>query len=251
MTKNEKIIIAGAGVLGLILMASKGHASPGSIPGSGLSYLGNKSLPRGIRNNNPGNIRVGSSPWIGKVPMSENTDGAFEQFYFYVHGVRAMIKLLKNYVNSGRNTIRKILYYYAPPSDGNNTENYIQSVSSSTGISPDMLIDPENKEKMFKLAQSMAYHENGQEAITRNIFDEAWAMVSGIGKIYDTANIKPMGRIDKYHHKTKESGLPMKVVNTFDLQSIEYGNWVTQNERLIDTLEKTIMQAAAEVFGGV
>lgn len=232
MTKNEKIVLAGAGVLGLILLATKGNAAAGTYPGSGLSYLGQSNLPRGMRNNNPGNIRVGSSPWIGKVPLSDNTDGAFEQFYFYRDGVRAMIKLLKNYIGAGRNTIRKILYSYAPPSDGNNTDNYISVVSGSTGIFADDYINPSDKELMFKLSKAMAFHENGQEAITRDIFNEAWAMLSGIGKIYDTTGIKPMGRIDRYHHKSKESDLPIQIVKKYALHSIEFGNWVSQKERL-------------------
>jgi len=66
------------------------------------------ALPRGIRNNNPGNIRFTSVPWRGKVAWPDNTDidcttgqivKAFEQFTSPLYGVRAMIKQIMTYMN--------------------------------------------------------------------------------------------------------------------------------------------------------
>ena len=52
-------------------------------------------MARGIRNNNPGNIRHGGSKWQG---MSETqTDDEYIQFDDPVYGIRALAKLLKNY----------------------------------------------------------------------------------------------------------------------------------------------------------
>lgn len=176
MTKRDKILITGAGVLALILLATTGKASPSG--GSGLSYLGQGDLPRGMRNNNPGNLKIGSSPWMGKVPVSENTDGIFEQFYLYASGLRAMIKLLRNYINAGRNSIRMILYKYAPPGvDNNDTESYIDAVVSNSGIGENDYINPDDKEVMYRLVKAMAFHENGMQAVSRDIFNEAWSML--------------------------------------------------------------------------
>lgn len=40
-----------------------------------------KQLPRGLRNNNPGNIRYSdATDWQGEVPASKKQDNAFEEF---------------------------------------------------------------------------------------------------------------------------------------------------------------------------
>jgi len=49
---------------------------------------------RGLRNNNPGNIRISDTPWQGKIPKAMNTDKnkAFEQFESLEYGLRALMK---------------------------------------------------------------------------------------------------------------------------------------------------------------
>jgi hypothetical protein len=52
-------------------------------------------LPRGIRNNNPLNIRLNpDNRWQGRVPPKHNSDGAFEQFEDPIMGLRAAAVLL-------------------------------------------------------------------------------------------------------------------------------------------------------------
>ena len=47
-------------------------------------------LPRGIRNNNPLNIRLNpENRWQGRVSPKHNSDGAFEQFQDPIMGLRA------------------------------------------------------------------------------------------------------------------------------------------------------------------
>ncbi len=52
--------------------------------------------PRGIRNNNPGNIRHGEN-WQGLNPNSRSIDAAFCVFNTPVAGIRALAKVLINY----------------------------------------------------------------------------------------------------------------------------------------------------------
>lgn len=52
-----------------------------------------KKEPRGIRNNNPLNIRKGNN-WKGERP--NQTDPAFEEFESMEMGIRAAIKLIRN-----------------------------------------------------------------------------------------------------------------------------------------------------------
>lgn len=79
----------------------------------------------GVRNKNPFNIRSSKSFWVGKI----GSHRGFEVFDSFGHGLRAGLKLLANYVCSGRNTPVSILSRFAPPSE-NNTSDYIDFVCS-------------------------------------------------------------------------------------------------------------------------
>lgn len=52
--------------------------------------------PRGIRNNNPGNLRWGD-PWQGLVPEAQRTDKDFCQFVAPAWGIRALAITLISY----------------------------------------------------------------------------------------------------------------------------------------------------------
>lgn len=147
------------------------------VAGAGVkrvSYLGKSGLPRGMRNNNPGNIVITSRAWSGKIPTG-NTDGRFEQFKAYYYGVAAMIILLRdNYIAAGRNTIRTILQRYAPSFE-NDTNAYAAKVAQLTGWSQDKKIGT-GKEEIRKLVQAMAKIENGRDAIDDATFNAAWAI---------------------------------------------------------------------------
>lgn len=140
-----------------------------------ISYLGDPTLPRGMRNNNPGNIEQGPSAWRGKIPLSENTDGRFEQFTNYVWGVRAMIRLIRDtYMKrDGLVTVRQILNKYAPSFE-NPTQAYINNVAQKVGVLPD---DPLSTDKatMERLIQAIGDFENGvTDSIPTFIFNAAW-----------------------------------------------------------------------------
>lgn len=53
---------------------------------------------RGLRNNNPGNIRINNDLFQGEVRPSE--DKSFKQFTTMAYGYRAMFKILSNYFKS-------------------------------------------------------------------------------------------------------------------------------------------------------
>ena len=53
------------------------------------------SLPRGLRNNNPGNIRITKDKWQGLREKQE--DKSFFQFTEMKWGYRALIRTLQNY----------------------------------------------------------------------------------------------------------------------------------------------------------
>ena len=69
-------------------------------------------LPRGIRNNNPLNIRIGNN-WAGE--KTPNTDGTFEQFVSMAYGIRAALIIIHNYMYKYKlTTIEKIISRWAP-----------------------------------------------------------------------------------------------------------------------------------------
>lgn len=174
MTKKQKRVFVGAGIL-LALVAFTGTATAAtSASVATLSYLGKSGYPRGMRNNNPGNIRIGSSPWQGKIPTGQNTDGSFEQFTSYVYGIRAMIKNLLNY---NLNTIRGIVYKWAPPQDNNATEKYVDFVAIKTGLSPTQPLNLQDKNTLRKIVMAMAEMENGRPAITADQFNYAYSLI--------------------------------------------------------------------------
>lgn len=126
-------------------------------------------LPRGLRNNNPGNLEKGEN-WKGL--SKDQKDTRFCTFSSMTYGCRALIKLLVTYINKYEcNTIEYIISKYAP-SNENNTQAYINAVASDLGISPKQVITADG-ETLVKLAKAIAKHENGSIAETI-ITDKTW-----------------------------------------------------------------------------
>lgn len=115
-------------------------------------------IPRGIRNNNPLNIRVGNV-WLGEV--KNPTDPHFEQFNSMEYGLRAGFVLLRRYIRHyKRQTIEDIISSWAP-SNENNTRAYIDTVVKVSGIHRNEILHYSNKDAMCKLVDAMCFVENG------------------------------------------------------------------------------------------
>jgi len=146
MISDNNLIILGSVAAAIILSSNKKNSGGKTIcPISSLdvsfgSYLNDNSLTRGLRNNNPGNIRRSGNDWIGKLPFNCSEDSEFEQFYGLQWGVRASMLNLNSYLNRGLSNIRDIISTWAPPEDNNNTEAYIDTVSRLTGIQEDRFL---------------------------------------------------------------------------------------------------------------
>lgn len=142
------------------------------------SYLGQSALPRGLENNNPGNLVLTSINWQGKIPNAQNTDGHFEQFTQLRWGLRAMIRDIMNDISEGTNTLRSLINEYAPPHE-NDTENYINFVSNLTGILPSerLLL---NKTVITALVKAKVAMENGSAYsgyVTDKDINDAYAIL--------------------------------------------------------------------------
>ncbi|YP_009949118.1 internal virion protein with endolysin domain [Enterobacter phage EcpYZU01] len=111
---------------------------------------------RGVRNNNPGNIRKSKDQWEGAT----GDDGEFVTFDSPESGARAMAKNLMSYGRQGYDSIEKILNRYAPPSE-NDTQSYIDSIVAATGIPATQSLDLNDPDTLVTLSQAMSFHETG------------------------------------------------------------------------------------------
>ena len=120
----------------------------------------NLRQPRGIINNNPGNIRHGAN-WQGLNQNGRDIDSAFCVFESPVLGIRALAKVLINYKKiHGLNTVRQIVSRYAPPNE-NQTAAYIQSVAKQLEVYPDTKIDIEERGVLTVFIKAVIRIENG------------------------------------------------------------------------------------------
>lgn len=119
--------------------------------------------PRGIRNNNPGNIRaVDGVTWDGQVGVD---DAGFVIFDTPdLAGIRALAKVLRTYYEKhGLKNIYAMLQRYAPPSE-NDTRAYAESVSQYVDFPVFNYIPPSKfKELLPRLVEAIIRHENGQQ----------------------------------------------------------------------------------------
>lgn len=126
--------------------------------------MANYIQPRGFRNNNPLNIRKGSS-WKGL--SSVQSDKSFCVFSSMRYGIRAAIYLLlKYYKVYGLHTLYDIISRWAPQGE-NDTENYCKLVADQLHIHPkyigtlDLKLTP-NYRRLYDLLCAMIFVENGK-----------------------------------------------------------------------------------------
>ena len=91
---------------------------------------------RGLRNNNPLNIRHGKSQWQGR--SKEQNDREFVCFLTMGMGYRAAWKILQTYyetfTKAGKTfCLYQIIHRWAPPEDNNDTSAYLHQVIKLTG----------------------------------------------------------------------------------------------------------------------
>ena len=120
---------------------------------------GIEKLPRGIRNKNPGNIKLGTD-WDGLA--AEQSDPTFCTFSEAVMGIRALMRILLTYrFTHDKKNIDSIIRRWAPPSE-NDTEAYIKFVAKRMEIEP--MDDIDNSiEAYLPLVKSIIQMENGMQ----------------------------------------------------------------------------------------
>ena len=128
-------------------------------------------MPRGIRNNNPGNIKP-TDKWQGAV----GDDGTFIIFSDMSWGTRAVGQSIIHMIGKGYNTINKLIRQWS----ATDQDAYVTNVSGDTGIGPD---DPLGADSatIAALIRAISNQENGDNWSYDYVTDED--IQEGISKI--------------------------------------------------------------------
>ena len=128
-------------------------------------------MTRGLRNNNPGNIRHDEVKWKGEI---NGSDRSFKTFQSMEWGIRAIFHLLNNYrLLYGKDTIESLISRWAP-SNENDTQAYIDTVSKLSGVPATAKITTTNKDVMIPIVSAMIRVENGSHSIPMSTLNAGW-----------------------------------------------------------------------------
>lgn len=130
--------------------------------------------PRGLRNCNPGNIRITKDKWQGL--REEQTDKAFFQFKEMKWGYRALIRTLQNYRKRHKcHTVADFISRWAPQTE-NNTSGYIRRVCAEMQVPSVYVPDVDDKATMCAMAAAISQVENGVPAVRTDV-EAGWELL--------------------------------------------------------------------------
>lgn len=130
--------------------------------------------PRGIRNNNPGNIDYNPrNDWQGQVGIERGVPKPrFAEFIDPESGIRALGKLIRAYQNKhGLKSIEQIISRWAP-SNENNTRAYAEAVAKAVGVTAHANINVNRIAILRPLVEAIIRHENGGNPYKNGEIDE-------------------------------------------------------------------------------
>lgn len=141
--------------------------------------------PRGLRNNNPLNLRHGRSRWQGM--SKEQPDREFVCYMSKAYGYRAAWKVLdtyyRNFTAEGRPfTLSAVIHRWAPPEDGNDTTAYLHRVIRLTHLPGHRPLPrpatAEGRAALRPVLAAMTCVENGirPEAVPVQHIEKGWAL---------------------------------------------------------------------------
>jgi len=137
----------------------------------------NVTIPRGIRLNNPGNIRLSKIRWLGQVAMSAQDDPDYVRYIEPVYGIRAIAKIFHSYAARGILSISGIIHSWAPPTE-NDTDSYVKDVLifMNTGhdvsiVGANTLVDSRNLTLL--LVPAIIHHEQGVQPYAADLIQHA------------------------------------------------------------------------------
>lgn len=121
-------------------------------------------LTRGVRNQNPGNIRYNAdNKWQGQI----SPENGFCRFSSFFWGVRAIFVLLIRtyYRKYGYTKLGALIRRYAPPCE-NHTDKYIDFVCQQTGLDADKELAGLDANQWVSIVQAICKYESGYKLET-------------------------------------------------------------------------------------
>lgn len=172
MEKNTLYLLIGLGAAAALYGFSRTDAGA-SVVSNITDAVGNLlSGPRGIRNNNPGNIERNSIAWQGALSQADveaaglTWDPTFVQFDTPANGVRAIGHILTSYSSRGLTTVDTIIPAYSATDQA----AYVANVAAALGVDPTVDIDVQSQ--LPALATAIIQQENGQQPYDPNDIQE-------------------------------------------------------------------------------
>lgn len=150
-------------------------------------YRTQSALPRGLRDNNPGDLQQPSgTAWQGTVGL----DGPFVIFQNTDWGLRALARDIMTKINvDGLTTIDALINVYAPP-DQNDTQSYILSVANDTGIGAGDALTADQA-TVTSIMRAIINHEIGDDDSSQYIADSdiltGWQMANDPTTVFNAA----------------------------------------------------------------
>lgn len=158
---------------GKVLPAPPAGAPPMSWTDRARAMVG---VPRGIRNNNPGNIEFRGQP-------GASSDGRFARFENAGQGLSALAAQLDRYNERGLNTVAKVIGTWAPNNE-NDTAAYVAAVSKKMGVAPNAPLNLKDASVLSRLMGSMIGQENGY-----NPYDEIQLLSAAQARVGDGTGV--------------------------------------------------------------
>jgi hypothetical protein len=110
---------------------------------------------RGLRNNNPGNIKITNPPTPWQGAAINQTDGTFVQFVNAESGIRAIARILNNYYAEGYQTVQDMISRWS----ATDQQAYIANVAGSLNVDPMAVLDM--TQSLPALIAAIIQQENG------------------------------------------------------------------------------------------
>lgn len=141
-----------------------------------------EKLPRGVRNNNPGNIDYNPrNKWVGQLGLEVGVPKPrFARFDTPENGARALGKLLLNYRGKdgmpgvgkpGIDTPLEFISRWAPDVE-NNTKAYAAAIAKRLGVGVRDSIDMADPKTLRETMIGIIVHENGGNPYSQEVIDE-------------------------------------------------------------------------------
>ncbi|MCG8463425.1 MAG: hypothetical protein MI750_01070, partial [Xanthomonadales bacterium] len=131
------------------------------------------SAPRGIRNNNPCNLKDFGINWKGLSSPRSDADG-FCVFSEPAYGIRACaMDLLKDFNKDAQRTILELMQEFAPGKDSNPTKQYADYIADNIRTRTGLMVGIETEldlnrfDVLYAFIEAVIKFENGQQPYSK------------------------------------------------------------------------------------